>query len=384
MNQDNEVWHKIPTGFAGAMALLLVLVVDSPFSMVFAFVLIAIDVGLGFAKYKANDMLRSELTQEQTRSVELEDQLQNSQKLALSLQHIGSTNMPIWAHQLADCISISTEEMDQLSKRFTVIVSDLRSIMVEKDEHNELSTLEIKDRLEGVTSSLVKLVKMRKASQDEIEELSSFTGTLEVMARNVGTIADQTNLLALNAAIEAARAGESGRGFSVVADEVRNLAHSSGEISSEIISNVLKVNEKFTDMATKSSSDAKVEGDIIDDAGQHIQVVLSQHEETTRQRDVSTDNLTHLSSNVTAEIEKAMVSLQFQDRVSQILDHVRSNLSALSEKIEDHQNLNIEDFLEKMAREYTTTSEREAHRKVTGIDVGEGQDESDDGEVVFF
>jgi methyl-accepting chemotaxis protein len=275
--------------------------------------------------------------------------------------------------------------MNELAQRFAGIVSDLHSIVKGKNGHDELSVAEMKERLSSISSALIVLVEMKDENQKEIAELSKFTEKLETMAKDVGYIAEQTNLLALNAAIEAARAGESGRGFAVVADEVRNLANRSGEIGKDIIANVAKVNEQFNRMSHKTVASGEVEGDLIKVADRHILAVLNQHEETKRERDEAAEHLEHLSSSIMLEIESSLVSMQFQDRVSQILHHVQRNMTELSAQIEDHQNLDIESFLSKMAGEYTTTSEREAHRKLTGnATISEAPQGSDDGEVVFF
>jgi methyl-accepting chemotaxis protein len=385
MEQKNKVMHKIPAGLVGLIALMLMVVSNSLIVIVAAFVLIAFEFALGFSKSRAYAHLTQKMAQTEVRLSGLEAEVLGCQHPVHSLQTIGNSNLPIWAHQIEDSINISTTEMNELAQRFAGIVSDLHSIVKGKNGHDELSVAEMKERLSSISSALIVLVEMKDENQKEIAELSKFTEKLETMAKDVGYIAEQTNLLALNAAIEAARAGESGRGFAVVADEVRNLANRSGEIGKDIIANVAKVNEQFNRMSHKTVASGEVEGDLIKVADRHILAVLNQHEETKRERDEAAEHLEHLSSSIMLEIESSLVSMQFQDRVSQILHHVQRNMTELSAQIEDHQNLDIESFLSKMAGEYTTTSEREAHRKLTGnATISEAPQGSDDGEVVFF
>ncbi len=367
----------------GLLAVICVLYSQSILSAVIALGLVLAEAIHGNYKHKALLQANEESLNNQKNAMKDQHESRGIHSTH-SLQMIGSSNLPIWAHQVSDCIEISTTEMNELTQRFATIVSDLHTIVASESNVNELSMGEIKQRLDSISAALTQLVDMRKESQKEIEQLSAFTGKLEEMARDVGSIAEQTNLLALNAAIEAARAGESGRGFSVVADEVRNLANRSGQIATAIIDNVVKVNGQFNQMESQSTSSAEIEGKLIEDAGNNIQVVIEQHEQTKQQRDAGAENLEKLSGGITQDIEGALVSMQFQDRVSQILHHVNQNLSELSKQIEDHENLDIESFLEKMAGEYTTTSEREAHKKFTGKDAASSEDKADDGDVVFL
>jgi methyl-accepting chemotaxis protein len=89
-----------------------------------------------------------------------------------------------------------------------------------------------------------------------IEALGRQSLLISTMVQTIGGIASQTNLLALNAAIEAARAGEQGRGFAVVADEVRQLASRTSKATDEIVT-VVQQNQQLVEAAIDSIASSR-------------------------------------------------------------------------------------------------------------------------------
>ena len=146
----------------------------------------------------------------------------------------------------------------------------------------------------------------------EVEQLAGQVRDISKVLDVIRSIAEQTNLLALNAAIEAARAGEAGRGFAVVADEVRALAHRTQQSTREIeqmVSGIQQGTDKAVNAMQNSNSRARSTLDVAKAAGQaldEIAAAISQINE----RNLVIASASEEQAQVAREVDRNLVNIR--------------------------------------------------------------------------
>ena len=169
--------------------------------------------------------------------------------------------------------------------------------------------------------------------------IAQHTRTVQGILGEIGAIAKQTNLLALNAAIEAARAGEAGRGFAVVADEVRDLSGRTTQFSQQINSVMKQMQDAvhLTEVAIQRLAGQDMTFALTSKV--HVEEIIRAMEGQASSRNAAIEDLARSSGEVSGVVNQAITALQFQDMTTQLLDHVTQRMETIDRTMADLQRL---------------------------------------------
>lgn len=234
-----------------------------------------------------------------------------------------------------DAIRQLTESFHGLNEKSSHQSTMLHSLAKGEDGHNfEDFVTETQELLTYFVESTITTSKDSMFLMHRLDDMVVKVDGVFSLLDDVKDIASQTNLLALNAAIEAARAGEAGRGFAVVADEVRKLSQKSDEFSEEINQTTAGIKESLAGAADIVNSIVSNDMSIAINSRQKV----SDMSDVMANINVKTNQVIEQSGDVSDEISvmvnQAVTSLQFEDMCTQLSAHIANRLSAVQQLLD--------------------------------------------------
>ena len=270
----------------------------------------------------------------------IKDMIDMSTNLSASSQELTATGeeLSASAEEIGDAmqtVASGAEEQSAQVEETSATITELRKQISSVNKNSDDMTERAENVMNNIESgnqalsssekSIFKVKNNTKTTAEAIDSLGQSSEKIGDIVNLINGISEQTNLLALNAAIEAARAGDAGRGFSVVAEEIRELAEQSSEATDDI-SNLIKSIQKDVDKAVENMDENE---EAVEESVEAINITASSFGEITNEA----EDLETLIINIRNEVEKMnQNSVHVKESVDEISD-VSEQAAANAEEV---------------------------------------------------
>ena len=238
----------------------------------------------------------------------------------------------------------TTTQADEIRGEISLAIVDAEK---SKDDIIVANTtlVDAKNDIVDLSKKVQSAVELEVALANRMEEVARDAGDVKQVLEVIGDIANQTNLLALNAAIEAARAGEHGRGFAVVADEVRKLAERTQKSLTEINATINVIVQSINDLSTQMNAAATQE-ELLAQTAKEVEIKIIETtqivEDAAHASEKTVNDFLTTGKNITAMVEKidtvdeiSSSNARNVEEIASAAEHLNTMTKALHAKLEN-------------------------------------------------
>ena len=297
--------------------------------------------------------------------------LQNQKKINLNNTSFYNRVLPVWSKQINTSHQTGNSAIANLTVLFGDIVSKLETMLKMSKRNTHTGKDHEKSFLEAITSGQTDIQSVFKDLKTALEtvgdskdmllaEVTMYSANMKDMADEAKQVAFLSQIIALNAEIEAARAGEAGRAFAAVVSEMRQLAYKSAETSSKMTKKAESIDAAMSRFYGEDEEMSAIEAEHVSRAETMLNELVERFNKITLDMEESINTMESESRQIRDDISSALVALQFQDRVSQVMAHVADNIKTLNEQLTDTgaQHLDADAWLSEMENHFTADEER--------------------------
>lgn len=228
---------------------------------------------------------------------------------------------------------LESESADQQKKLQTLVEELVAAANGTEHQEQTAGIQRYSQQSDEIVQGYVNTISNMKSNSSTISitfaEMITQVDNVVALLNDVNEITGQTNLLALNAAIEAARAGEAGRGFAVVADEVRNLSQRTNQFSDQIRGLVTQTQDSINEVSVHVTQMAETDLDVAHSAQSQVNDMWGEMRSLNENVTVQAGTISQLSNSIATHVQTGVLSLQFEDMAGQLVDHIAKRSSEL-------------------------------------------------------